>query len=346
MPLCIECEFLVGQLFYPKDWQFRKRLHRSWLDESCELCNLFPSHRSGQHRDIKPDICDALASLLARGHSGVAIAFGFSSAGSYMDSLQFLAEPSSEAFKSGDITGALLENTGSIESLGLVVGWFDSCRRDHDGCCSTLGGQRLDNALLLPTRILYVGSSDDNIVKLVETWNWSRKEEQWAALSHCWGGKMPISTTHATLQSHREGIALSELPQTFCDAVKVARALGLEYLWIDMLCIIQDDPEDWNRESARMGYVYECAENANQGCFVNMGHQGSMVELPYIKNNVQLGRFFASKALDYGGSSAFAPLIGRAWALQERALARRTVVYTSSGVWWECRNNKNLRVQA
>jgi hypothetical protein len=52
---------------------------------------------------------------------------------------------------------------------------------------------------------------------------------------------------------------LSELPRTFRDAVEVTRGLGYEYIWIDSLCIVQDDPKDWKEEAPRMALVYGIA---------------------------------------------------------------------------------------
>lgn len=63
----------------------------------------------------------------------------------------------------------------------------------------------------------------------------------WIALSHCWGKTIALKTTPQTLWSHRCRIEWNSLPQTFKDAVLVTRALEVPYLWIDSLCIIQDD---------------------------------------------------------------------------------------------------------
>ncbi|KAI1327338.1 hypothetical protein F5Y16DRAFT_421034 [Xylariaceae sp. FL0255] len=51
-------------------------------------------------------------------------------------------------------------------------------------------------------------------------------------------------------------MSISEMPQTFRDAVAVTHALGLRYPWIDSLCILQGDLEDWINEAAAMSYIY------------------------------------------------------------------------------------------
>jgi len=64
----------------------------------------------------------------------------------------------------------------------------------------------------------------------------------------------------ANIQDHTKAISPSALPKTFQDAVEVTRAIGLRYLWIDSLCIVQDDRDDWLRESQEMGLIYQYAQ--------------------------------------------------------------------------------------
>ncbi|KAK1707868.1 hypothetical protein BDP67DRAFT_581527 [Colletotrichum lupini] len=59
----------------------------------------------------------------------------------------------------------------------------------------------------------------------------------------------------ASLEEHKEGIITATMPQTFQDAVTMTRKLGIRYLWIDALCIVQDDIADWSREASTMGDV-------------------------------------------------------------------------------------------
>jgi hypothetical protein len=109
----------------------------------------------------------------------------------------------------------------------------------------------------LPTRVVYVGDGSREPY-LYET---SREDALYTALSHCWGGKKNIhlTTKTADLEIRGESIPISTLPKTFADAVLLTRKLGIKYIWIDSLCIIQDDAEDWVRESARMAEVYQNA---------------------------------------------------------------------------------------
>jgi hypothetical protein len=82
---------------------------------------------------------------------------------------------------------------------------------------------------------------------------------QYIALSHCWGKEQLLTTTRATVHDRASAIPLETLPKTFQDAVQLTRRLGIRYIWIDSLCIIQDSAEDWKKEAALMESVYSDA---------------------------------------------------------------------------------------
>ncbi|PQE20746.1 heterokaryon incompatibility protein [Rutstroemia sp. NJR-2017a BBW] len=80
----------------------------------------------------------------------------------------------------------------------------------------------------------------------------------YACLSYCWGTDLDnnVKTLKANLKQHLDGILISVLPKTIQDAVLVCQRLGIRYLWVDALCIIQDDEEDWENESIQMCDIY------------------------------------------------------------------------------------------
>jgi hypothetical protein len=99
---------------------------------------------------------------------------------------------------------------------------------------------------------------------------------QYASLSHCWGKLKIITLTTSNLAGFQHEIPLKELPKTFQEAIYVTRYLGLQYIWIDSLCILQDSSEDWAKESVQMADVYGAAEiniaatgaaDGSGGCF-------------------------------------------------------------------------------
>jgi hypothetical protein len=80
-----------------------------------------------------------------------------------------------------------------------------------------------------------------------------------AALSYCWGSSAQLMTTKRNLAARHSYLDVAALPKTLQDALIVARGLGLEYIWIDSLCIVQDDEQDWAREASCMFDTYSCA---------------------------------------------------------------------------------------
>lgn len=137
------------------------------------------------------------------------------------------------------------DTAGSEECLLFLKHWMENCQASHTDCPPS------DHPL--PTRVLDVTT---NPPKLVITANLSQKEEKYIALSHCWGPSQPLRTLKMNIGLHQDGIDLSSMPQTFKDAVAVTRYLGMRYIWIDSLCIVQDDVLDWECEAARMADVY------------------------------------------------------------------------------------------
>jgi heterokaryon incompatibility protein (HET) len=194
----------------------------------------------------------------------------------------------------------------------------------------------------LPTRVLAVGSLKD--LRL----HCSKKDEKgkYIALSHCWGtdqGQLPLRTTKDKFKDYKKHIEFSELPQTFQDAVTVAREIDVEYLWIDSLCIIQDDSGDWEKESQKMEQVFSSAYCTISATSAKNSHEGFLtfpvkeaVRIPDEENSqFAVYACIASKsfkqAVDEDGL-----LNTRGWVLQERALSRRTIHFTGSQIFWEC----------
>jgi hypothetical protein len=99
---------------------------------------------------------------------------------------------------------------------------------------------------------------------------------QYLALSHCWGKIRILTTRSDNIQQHGKEISMTALSRTFQDAVILTRQLGVKYLWIDSLCIVQDSREDWELESIVMNEYYKntyltivasYAQDGSVGCF-------------------------------------------------------------------------------
>lgn len=171
------------------------------------------------------------------------------------------------------------------------------------------------------------------------------------ALSYCWGKHHTGErTTNRTVGRMMEGIAIAELSQTIQDAVKVVRELRIQYLWIDALCIIQEDKADWIHESKKMGQIYAnafltiaatSASEAAQGFLVHSNRSGIPINFKLHKNSTVEGKIFFRECTSLFSSFREdvedSPLLRRAWVKQERILSRRTVDFSSKQIYWTCR---------
>ena len=101
-------------------------------------------------------------------------------------------------------------------------------------------------------------TSPDSTTKLIET-SVATPKGPYVTLSHCWGTEgVILKTTKSNLEAFKHQLP-DTLPKTFSHAIAATRKLGVGYLWIDSLCIIQDDRGDWELESAQMHQVYQNA---------------------------------------------------------------------------------------
>jgi hypothetical protein len=133
--------------------------------------------------------------------------------------------------------------------------WVANCVSEHKECRQH--PRELSDHSTPPTRVIDVGSIKDSVAhpRLVNT---NSTSVSYVALSHRWAESKPLKTTLDNLRSHQEELP-NDIAPTFRDAIEVTRQLGFQYLWIDSLCIIQDDAEDWRRESRIMGDIFSGA---------------------------------------------------------------------------------------
>lgn len=137
----------------------------------------------------------------------------------------------------------------SSETFVFIRQAIQTCCESHDDACP----KNID--VVLPTFLLEVGPiNGENIARLVE--NDGIEKGTYLALSYCWGGPQEVQLTTNTVESFKQSIQLDSLPKTLRDAATVTRRLGKKYLWIDALCIIQDDEASKQKELAQMARIY------------------------------------------------------------------------------------------
>ncbi|OAL47430.1 HET-domain-containing protein [Pyrenochaeta sp. DS3sAY3a] len=226
---------------------------------------------------------------------------------------------------------SVLLKRGSPEFFQLLKEWTRDCDSEHDMC-------RRNDASTVPTRLIKV----DNGLRLVDAEE--AKSSRYVALSHCWGplkDDEKFCTYKRNIKQLQAYIDFDALPRTFRDAVTVSRGLGIDYIWIDSLCIIQDDDDDWQKESRKMEQVFSAAYCTIGASSAKSSLEGFLAD-PSPRSVVALpssGRGPAYACIDiddFHSDVELAPLNSRGWVLQERALSRRTIFFTSTQVYWEC----------
>lgn len=190
----------------------------------------------------------------------------------------------------------------------------------------------------------------DGTISLVSTGDLKLEEDvTYSALSHCWGGKVDVRLTK-TNQDEMRNIQIQSLPKNFQDAIAATRKLGMRYLWIDSLCIVQNNDEEWHSESKNMGLIYANAKcvisataskDANGGCFLprdlrynncvvhNSPKEDAVLVVHASKEPPKLEALFKQKVDE-------APLTRRGWTFQERYLASRVVHFCDGHILFEC----------
>ena len=232
-------------------------------------------------------------------------------------------------------------NAASPKSLNRAVQWVRKCSDTHSGC-------RGENSSM-PFRVLDV--DDDLSLDKIRLCESKGLYGNYITLSHCWGNESPFTTQLSSIESRKQGIQFDELPKTFQDAICITRELGVKYLWIDSLCICQDDEGDWERESANMAAVYSNsyltiaatgAQGNSSGCFIPRPIQ-EYVEFAFtskegVQGHIQAFVLQLRKAALYRETCEMKeePLTDRGWALQERTLAHRTLHYATDQMYFEC----------
>ncbi|KAH0422188.1 heterokaryon incompatibility protein [Colletotrichum camelliae] len=137
----------------------------------------------------------------------------------------------------------------------------------------------------------------------------------------------------------RDGIPWDAMPKTFQDAITVCQRLGVYYLWIDSLCIVQDDEQDWRVESAAMASIYENSYFTITAATAWTDEEGFLKERPkcHLSCDVIMG-ISCRERIRHESNNDWEPIWSRAWCFQERLVPRRLLTFRHSEVTWECRS--------
>ncbi|TRX89459.1 hypothetical protein FHL15_009628 [Xylaria flabelliformis] len=221
--------------------------------------------------------------------------------------------------------------------LKILKKWITDCDRNH-GCYPK-------SDTFIPTRLLDIRNQGSGTIQLLDNNRARSRFGHYATLSHRWGSlqQHKFCTFKSNIEELKQGIKIASLPRTFQDAVRIAYGLGLRYLWIDSLCIIQDDPLDWETESKHMEHVFSSAYcTLAASCSFGSG-DGFLKPRPMRLSVMMQGlqdsdaAYFVCETIDdFIRDVEQSELNQRGWVLQERALSRRTIYFTERQSYWEC----------
>ncbi|KAK0627910.1 heterokaryon incompatibility protein-domain-containing protein [Immersiella caudata] len=251
----------------------------------------------------------------------------------------------------------IIGDVSATSSLDQIRRRLDYCRRHHQLCNSSSPHPADDRSSKLcdtsalrarrakPLRFLNIDSNrSETEARLVQL---DSASEPYIALSYVWGQAKAVKTTRRTMSRHVSGISISSLPETIKDAIRVARHLGVNLLWVDSLCIVQDDPQELDLEMASMSAYYRdalitisaaAADSCTKG-FLGRAERSDFTpsrffELPVAdsteasESRVRLSPFHSLSETDV--------IDTRAWTLQEGLMSTRLVSFGNDSISWSC----------
>lgn len=254
------------------------------------------------------------------------------------------------------------------DSIRFAEACLKDCLSSHKSCGSDMDGA------FRPTRMVCLDAFDTGLdVRLDDNFD-DASDTRYIALSYCWGGHNPqCMTTPSNLKGQMERIRWADLPATFQDTVRFARKLGIRYLWIDSMCIIQNEPgqvnqlakDDWMRESMKMFEVYKNSYTTlaalsgrdSRAGLRTASNRSEAIPLAYLQFDQVVNETTARVATstiplyiqpshpfdDKVHGNAILPshrdrypLLQRAWCFQERMVSPRVLFFTESEIIYQC----------
>ncbi|PSN74029.1 HET-domain-containing protein [Corynespora cassiicola Philippines] len=232
-------------------------------------------------------------------------------------------------------------DTSSDISLRRVRNWIQECLSQHK--CSSWDTVTPP----LPTRVLDISSD------LVYLALGGGRREPYACLSHQWGSEHPLRTTKSNLDCFETYIDWDDLSKVYQDAITFLRRLGIDYLWIDSLCIVSDDEQDCDREVLNMPSIYKNTFITLAATSARGGSMGMFSQTPVYIDNSSSSSSSSSvhfrhplHHFHHYASPALFPLLDRGWVYQERLLSPRVLHFCPEELAWECRSSSHCECHA
>jgi hypothetical protein len=373
MPRCPDCSTVVVPTKYgepsSRSWSSGPELIRL-AEAGCDLCSFFRRHIESVstaniiriHNECRNSerIKDATAIVLQDCEEGIEIfCWDHEHDGPgmllWMEDFwyrnDFRVEPVQLNMQASDLETS---HHPILRARELLEACVLSDTGEHENCLP----ENMDasaKASALPRRLLDLSDQADIVTLDVQAWismGRATIEElsKYCTLSYRWGKGAPDCMLKRDFTAE-QSTSFSSMPQTFKDAIAVARALEIRFIWIDALCIIQPsahgDFTDWNVEGPRMWLVYQnavctiaatCSSDPDNGFLWKVGtdlHASCSIPTQKHDGTVQSLLFRSAHSPVYRSIVA-SSLNRRGWVAQERLLSRRVLHFSEEGVFWEC----------
>lgn len=215
----------------------------------------------------------------------------------------------------------------------LAQSWFDICKLEHQSECGAEDDTPIPKTMLI----------DCNTRRLVSMDSDCKPRPRFIALSYVWGpNKKPQDQAPTT-----DGLSIDlplDLPLTINDAITVTKALGFQYLWVDQYCIDQNNKKDEHRQILQMDIVYKCADltiiaAAGDGCDYGLPGVSTCrrdILDPFVLDDVFTFGIHPREDRQYWKKGSWHT---RGWTFQEALLARRLLIFSDTGTYYECRSH-------
>ncbi|KAF6802970.1 HET domain-containing protein [Colletotrichum sojae] len=233
-------------------------------------------------------------------------------------------------------------HAGLHESLGRVKKWLHTCLDHHSECRAP------SNQKLAPAKLVEISSNQEPPkLRLVQT----RKIKaplEYAALSYCWGGDQALKLLSHNSAELSQDLPLQALPATIRDAVTLCVTLNISFLWVDALCIVQDDEVSKMEEIAEMSSIYKravltiCASSAASATegFLNPRRSpftnNQVLRFPcYNKEGVESPIFMGT--ISTWNDTHVTVDRNKKTEAQEDLLSNRVIFFKRNQLQWKCR---------
>ncbi|KAH7326984.1 heterokaryon incompatibility protein-domain-containing protein [Rhexocercosporidium sp. MPI-PUGE-AT-0058] len=265
--------------------------------------------------------------------------------GLHLGELQWFAHPNSVAAALGMPPA---HPKVSAEALSLLGRYAEDCFGERGKCahprCSNIDLPSLPP--LLPRRVIDIGDINADCSPSLRLHESVQDERgHYTTLSHRWGNEIIYRTTIENIKTRRNGIDFDELPMSFKDAISVTRALGVRYLWIDAICIVQNDHSDWMNQAPLMGKIYKhsyctiaahSAQNSADGFLKSQSSLSPVKVATCLSLKAGPGRICIGIPRSFKETIDCSYINQRGWVLQELTLSQRTAHFSNGYIYWEC----------